>query len=100
MSDEKFPIPHKKNYPNNFTLEIALQEFEKKKKIALNCFDKNGNPNIGAAMRAVENKAKIAGLYSKTKQKTNVIAKMTEIKIDGEQLKFKIGEEIKENENP
>ena len=105
MSDENFPIPHKKNYlnqeenSNDFTLETALQEFEELKKIALNCFDKNGNPNIGAAMRAVENKAKIAGLYSKTKQKANIVTNMTDIKLDGEQLKLEIGEEIID-ENP
>ena len=89
-----------KNKETIFTSTEAIEEFEELKKMALNCLDKNGNPNINAAIKALENKAKIAGLYSKTKQKTNVIAKMTEIKIDGEQLKFKIGEEIKENENP
>ena len=77
-----------------YTLEEAIKEFDELKNIALSCFDKNGNPNVSAALRAIENKAKIAGLYS-TKQAeiTNVI-KMSEITIDGQQLKLDIGEEF------
>ena len=76
-----------------FTLEDALKQFEELKEIALNCYDKNGNPNISAAIRAVENKAKIAGLYSKNEITTTNFIKMNEITIDGEQLKLNIGEE-------
>lgn len=77
-----------------YTLENAIQEFEELKNIALSCLDKNGNPNISAAMRAVENKAKIAGLYQKAPPQVANVVQMGEIKIDGEQLKLKIGEEI------
>ena len=76
-----------------FGLEDALRQFEELKEIALNCYDKNGNPNISAAIRAVENKAKIAGLYSKNETNTTNFIKMNEITIDGEQLKLNIGEE-------
>jgi len=82
-----------KNENNDFTIADALKQFEELKEIALNCYDKNGNPNISAAIRAVENKAKIAGLYSKTEQTTTNFIKMSEITIDGEQLKLNIGEE-------
>ncbi len=77
-----------------YTLENAIQEFEELKNIALSCLDKNGNPNISAAMRAVENKAKIAGLYQKTPPQVANVVQMGEIRVDGEQLKLKIGEEV------
>ena len=77
-----------------YTLENAIQEFEELKNIALSCLDKNGNPNISAAMRAVENKAKIAGLYQKAPPQVANVVQMGEIKVDGEQLKLRIGEEI------
>lgn len=79
---------------NEYSLDDALREFDEIKNIALNCFDKNGNPNISAALRAIENKAKIAGLYkTENKQIINAI-QMKEIVIDGEQLKLNIGEEF------
>lgn len=79
---------------NIFSQKDALDEFEELKKIALNCFDKNGNPNIAAAIRAVENKAKIAGLYTQNNLEIGSVVKMGEITIDGEQLKLNIGEEF------
>ena len=39
---------------NEFTKEKALKEFDELKNIALNCYDKQGNPNIQAAIRALE----------------------------------------------
>lgn len=78
---------------NNYSKIDALKEFDELKNIALNCFDKNGNPNISAALRALENKAKVAGLYTNTKQQPNCIVNMGEITIDGEQLKLNIGED-------
>lgn len=75
-----------------YTLEDALKEFEELKQIALNCFDKNGNPNVSTALKAVENKAKVAGLYKEIKNKTKNFVKMDEITIDGIQLKLDIGE--------
>ena len=78
-----------------YSLEQALREFDELKSIALSCLDKNGNPNISAALRAIENKAKIAGLYStKSLQENKTVVDMPQITIDGEQLKLKIGEEF------
>ena len=79
---------------NEYTLQDAILEFEELKNIALNCVDKNGNPNISAALRAAENKAKIAGLYKNIKTNTQTVLNMGEIKINGEQLKLKIGEDF------
>lgn len=85
----------KMNKPNeNYSVVEAINEFEELKKIALNCFDKNGNPNISAAIKAVENKAKIAGLYTQQNVEIGTVVKMGEITIDGQQLKLNIGEEF------
>ena len=83
---------------DNYSKEDAIKEFEDLKNIALNCFDKNGNPNISAAIRALENKAKIAGLYSINDIKIANVVSMNEITLDGEQLKLDIGEEYFDKE--
>ena len=77
-----------------YTQQDAIKEFDELKNIALNCFDKNGNPNISAALRAVENKAKIAKLYSQGNLEIGTVVKMGEITIDGQQLKLNIGEDF------
>ena len=77
-----------------YTLKEALKEFDDLKNIALSCYDKNGNPNISAALRAIENKAKIAGLYSQGKNEIVNVVKMNEILVDGQQLKLDIGEDF------
>ena len=79
---------------NNYTINDAIKEFDELKNIALNCYDKNGNPNISAALRAIENKAKIAGLYKNVNMQVGSVVKMNEILIDGEQLKLNIGEDF------
>ena len=56
--------------------------------------DKNGNPNISAAIRAAENKAKIAGLYTQNNLEIGTVVKMGEITVDGYQLHLNIGEEF------
>ena len=76
-----------------YTIEEALVELDELKNIALNCFDKNGNPNISVALRAIDCKAKIAGLYSQKNVETKNVIKMSEIIVDGQQLKLNIGEE-------
>lgn len=77
-----------------YTIDDAIKEFDELKNIALNCFDKNGNPNISAAIRAAENKAKIANLYSHSNLEIGTVVKMGEITIDGQQLKLNIGEDF------
>ena len=80
---------------DNYNQQDAIKEFDELKNIALNCFDKNGNPNITAAIRAAENKAKIAGFYSNNDIKIANVVSMNEITLDGEQLKLNIGEDFK-----
>ena len=83
-----------KNQLELFSQKEAIEEFEELKRIALNCFDKNGNPNISAAIKAAENKAKIAGLYSQNNLEIGTVVKMGEITIDGQQLKLNIGGDL------
>ncbi len=106
MSDLKSKLTYKttenfsvaKNRNPCYTQIDAINEFDELKNIALNSFDKNGNPNIGAALRAVENKARIANLYSQANLEIGTIVKMGEITIDGQQLKLNIGEEFNRQE--
>jgi len=84
-----------KNPCVSFTQQEAIEEFDELKRIALSCYDKNGNPNISAAIKAAENKAKIAGLYARDNNlEIGTIVKMGEITIDGQQLKLNIGEDL------
>lgn len=95
--EENLATPRKyteKSEKQIYTIQNAIKEFEELKNIALNCLDKNGNPNISAAMRAVENKAKIAGLYQNKAKDNTMLVQMSEIKINGEQLKLNIGEDL------
>jgi len=80
--------------PTNYTLNDAIKEFDEIKNLALSCCDKNGNPNISIALKAIENKAKLAGLYKQGGVESINVVKMSEITIDGEQLKLNIGEEF------
>ncbi len=77
----------------NYTIENALKELDELKNYAFSCVDKNGNPNLSIALKVIECKAKIAGLFTQNKQESKTIVKMGEITIDGEQLKLKIGED-------
>ena len=92
MNNEKKSLISENN--SKYTMQNALDELDELKNIALNCIDKNGNPNLSIAVKAIEIKAKIAGLYSKNIQNNNTFVKMNEIKIDGEQLKLNIGEDL------
>ena len=78
---------------DQYSKQDAIREFDELKNIALNCYDKNGNPNIIAAIRAAENKAKIAGIFTDKDIKIANVVSMNEITVDGEQLKLNIGEE-------
>ena len=40
-----------------YTVQQAINELDELKKIALNCYDKNGNPNLSIALRIIDCKA-------------------------------------------
>lgn len=94
MSEENKSLP-KEIEPD---LNDVIKEFDELKNIALNCCDKNGNPNVSAAIKALQCKAKILSDLKNGKTRTNQTVQMGEVKIDGVQLKLRIGEDIKEIE--
>ncbi len=87
-----------KNLPKKIepSLNSIIKELDELKNIALSCYDKNGNPNVAAAIKALQCKAKIISDLKNNKRTTNQIVQMGEVKIDGVQLKLNIGEDIKE----
>lgn len=87
-----------KKLPNKIEPDLnkVIDELDELKNIALNCFDKNGNPNVSAAIKALQCKAKILSDLKGNKKITSQIVQMGEVKIDGVQLKLNIGEDIKE----
>ena len=46
-----------------YTAKDCFTETEEMKRLALSCADKYGNPNVNAALKAVELKGKLAGLF-------------------------------------
>lgn len=46
-----------------YTAKDCFNETEQMKQLALQCLDRSGNPNINAALKAVELKGKLAGLF-------------------------------------
>ena len=47
----------------NYSIRDCFDEVDEMKKIALESLDKSGNPNINAAIKAVELKGKLAGHF-------------------------------------
>lgn len=78
-----------------------FDELNELKGIALKSFDKNGNPNINAAIKTTELKGKLAGLYNQDKDEevsNNIVNVMGTITLDNKKLEFNVGEVV-ENEN-
>lgn len=46
-----------------YSVKDCFDEVEEIKKIALDSYDKNGNPNVSSALKAVELKGKLAGHF-------------------------------------
>ena len=86
----------------DYNAKKHFDELNELKGIALNCFDKNGNPNINAAIKTAELKGKLAGLYNQEKEETtsNIVNVMGTITLDGEQLKFNVGEAVDDAKSP
>lgn len=85
----------------NYDALKHFNELNEMKAVALTCLDRNGNPNINAAIKTVELKGKLAGLYkneNEDAQGNNVINVMGSITVDGKKLDFNVGEAV-DNEN-
>ena len=79
----------------NYTVDDAFREFDELKTIALESTDKEGRPNVSAANKAVEMKARLKGLFDDTDGGNNITFKMGEVKVNGVPVNFDVGEDIK-----
>ena len=75
-----------------------FDELNELKGIALNSFDRNGNPNINAAIKTAELKGKLVGLYNQEKEELNsgIVNVMGAITLDGKKLNFNVGEDVED----
>ncbi len=78
----------------NYSAADYFHDCEELKLIALECKDKNGNPNISAAIKADENKAKVCGLLKEQIIHSGNIVQMPSVMINGNELNLNIGEDI------
>ena len=78
----------------NYTAIDYFNDCEELKLIALECRDKQGNPNVSAAIEADENKAKVAGLLKDQIIHSGSVTQMPSVVVNGEELVLNIGEDI------
>lgn len=78
----------------NYSQKDYFNDCEELKLIALECRDKYGNPNISAAIKADENKAKVAGLLKDQIIHSGSVTQMPSVIVNGEELTLNIGEEV------
>ena len=69
------------------------------KLIALECKDKQWNPNVAAAIKADENKAKVCGILKDQIIHSGSVTQMPSVVVNGEELVLNIGEEVGNEEN-
>ena len=83
-----------------YSIRDCFDEINEMKQIALNCCDKSGNPNVNAAIKAVELKGKLAGNFDKEEKESTAsqVTVMNEVFIDGEALEFSVGEQVENEE--
>lgn len=83
----------------NYHTREHFDELNEMKRVAMECSDKYGNPNVMAAIKAVELKGRMAGLYTGEKEVTNgVVTVMGSITLDDKNLDFNVGEAVNPNE--
>ena len=81
----------------NYDALKHFEELNEMKDAAMNCSDKYHNPNVSAAIKAVELKGKLAGLYKDERDNGidgRSINVMGCISVDDKQLNFNVGEAI------
>lgn len=80
----------------NYQALNHFEELNEMKQLAMDCRDKYHNPNVAVALKAVELKGKLAGLYKENQEAAsgNVVNVMGNITIDGQNLDFNVGEAV------
>ena len=81
---------------NNSAMDY-FNDCEELKLVALECRDKYGNPNVSAAIKADENKAKVCGLLKDQIIHSGNVTQMPSVVVNGEELVLNIGEGVEEN---
>lgn len=79
----------------NYDALKHFEELNEMKDAAMNCSDKYHNPNVSAAIKAVELKGKLAGLYKDERDNGldgRSINVMGCISVDDKKLNFNVGE--------
>ena len=82
----------------NYSAIDYFNDCEELKLIALECRDRQGNPNVSAAIKADENKAKVCGLLKDQIIHSGSVTQMPSVVVNGEELVLNIGEGIEEDE--
>lgn len=81
----------------NYNALQHFQELNEMKDAAMDCRDKYDNPNVNAAIKAVELKGKLAGLYKENEGNGNTVVNvMGSITLDEKKLDFNVGEAVSE----
>ena len=80
----------------NYTALDYFNDCEEMKLIALECRDKFGNPNVSAALKADENKAKVAGLLKDQIIHSGEVIQMPSVVVNGKELELNVGDGINE----
>lgn len=83
----------------NYSAMDYFNDCEELKLVALECRDKYGNPNVSAAIKADENKAKVCGLLKDQIIHSGNVTQMPSVVVNGEELVLNIGEGIEDEEN-
>ena len=81
----------------NYNAEQHFQELDEMKQTAMHCKDKENNPNVSVALKAVELKGKLAGLYNTDKDELNnhnSFTVMGNIIVDGEEFQTEVGDKV------
>ena len=98
-------IPWLKHYQNNtaktiqeelnYSAKEHFDELNNLKELALNCMDRNYNPDVKTMLKAEELKGKLAGFYKNDEEQTvSNVTVMNDIKLDGETIKLKVGSDV------
>ena len=84
----------------NYSIRDCFDEVDEMKRIALESLDKSGNPNINAAIKAVELKGKLAGHFDKDvkEQGASTVTIMGDVTVDGQEISFNVGEYVEQKE--
>ena len=80
----------------NYDALKHFEELNEMKEEAMNCSDKYHNPNVNVALKAVELKGRLAGLYKNDSDESSsgIVTVMGSISVDDKKIEFNVGEPV------